>query len=212
MSRKLLMSNSLFDDGGIIKKNLIFHLDATNNTRTGQSSSIVSWHDLSGNNYDLKGSFTVNDKNITLKSEGTLTLAKVIDLSKCTIELRCKPLYSFTILLGITTSTGSSFVQFPQFMASTTAKLLGANIGTFGTSSLVSNFYTYTITFDKGEYVGYLDGVKKFSGTKTSGTTPYEWSSFTLYNGYYSSIRIYNDVLSESDVLSNYNNDIKIYS
>ena len=63
MSKKLLMNNVFSNNEGIVKDNLILYLDAMNNTRDGQSSSITSWHDLSGNNYDLQGNFIFFNNN-----------------------------------------------------------------------------------------------------------------------------------------------------
>ena len=212
MSKKLLMNNILANNGGgVVKRNLILHLDATNNTREGQSPSISTWHDLSGNNYDLQGTFGVASKNITLKSEGWIDIPKAIDLSKCTVELRGQMLYMYTTLLSITHLYNRPFIQFPQFFTSTTMALFGGEVGTFGESSLGSSFNTYSFTFDNGTYVGYLNGVKVFRGKQTSTAIPYEWLYFNLYNGVYNSVRIYNDVLTAEEIAKNYNDDIEKY-
>lgn len=212
MSKKLLMNNVFSNNEGIVKDNLILYLDAMNNTRDGQSSSITSWHDLSGNNYDLQGKFSVFNKYITLTDEGWIDIPKAIDMKRSTIEIRCKPMYKYTTLLGITHLYNRPFIQFPQYLDTTTMVLFGNDAGTFGDVGLSSDFNTYTFTFNNGNYVGYLNGVKKFSGKKTSTSIPYEWLYFKLHNGSYCSVRIYNEILSEDDILSNYNYDLGIYS
>ena len=208
-----------------VQQGLVLHYDGINNTGNGHSSTTTTWKDLSGNGNDgtlsraLDSTFYWSNNNITLSGVSS-TLGTYVDTP---LNLNGKErTISYTIdatnltgsIWGDTNSSNANgLFNYYAFIANRGASTTGQN--RYEYTFAKSGIYNYTVTLSAKELKFYANGALINTTNNTNGLNTS--NNLRILAAYYSSqnatnlkmynFMVYNRVLSDSEVLQNYQVD-----
>lgn len=204
-------------------ESLVLYLDAANPESYPGSGNI--WYDLSRykQNITLFNSPTFSNLGIGsiqfngINQNGTVTLSPGITNSPFTISTWINSSSTaFQTIIGIGTSLGIGELFQMQIFRPSIAEFYFDDYSNAIFSSvpnLLNNWYNFTVTLNSSFLAkGYINGVLTTSNTfagylSTTSQTSIGNNNFggNWYNGYMANYLIYNKVLSDAEVLQNYN-------
>ena len=210
---------------GYIQDGLVLWLDGYSNTGTARNNTTTTWKDLSGTGNDL----TVSGATWGYKSlyfDGTNDYASRssakynISNNKYTLEILLKPEKQGNYqLIYDTINSGAAVKQYMSVWLGTSNKF-NYDISNGSTSAQMSSTFTsvnntmYALAASLDTKTYRLYNKAKLDATKELGFTPsmsnsgiYVGGSVYYYQGRIYSIRVYNKVLTQEEILHNYNYD-----
>lgn len=209
-----------------IKDGLILWYDGINNTRSGHSSSLSKWEDLSGNNNDAiltNVSPTEKSMNFLGTSNGSGAVSGDINYTKnFTFEVLFKTKSTAKFVLDAR-NYGDIGYQLLYINSSNSIQIYstaggGVNNVILKTNITNGNENLISIVFENNIGYIYVNGVleNQFSITGQIYTSKLyigeRHSLASNFVGYMSNIRIYNRALLSNEISNNYNIDKDIFS
>ena len=208
-----------------VQDGLVLLLDGIRNTRSGHSTSINVWEDLSGNNYDYTlNNIQINDNNIYFKGTNNSYALRKENLSEIfgntlyddiTIEIVVKDTSNSHIWMC---GNSSSRKAIGIYGGRLTVSIPPDYVSTFSLKNSALKVNSYSILHKKEGEICVCQNNEQLVNTNNlncwdhSGEVSYignRSTNVTPLNGEIYSIRVYNRILTEKEINHNYQMDKK---